>query len=1034
MRKTVLIVMAVLLSAGSWMGAYPASVEAAPYPFSDGEGTPTDPYVIMTAEELDHVRDDLAASYRLGTDIDLSPYTANWVPIGSDPFGDAFTGQFDGGHHTISGLKIVSSDVFIGLFGFASDASGGYLKNVRLVDVDITVGAGNSQAGGLVGASASPIEGVSVRGEIRGIGSTIGGLAGQAVRSVSDSEADVWIDGLFDQAGGLIGTVTSGGSVDHSYATSNVNLTGSGQAGGLVGHWSGGPTLGNSYAYGSATSQLGDVGGLVGEVYNSLTITDSYAAVELTTGGGQVGGMVGNRSGLFPLPEVTITRSYWDNNAHATAGVTGWNADRSNAVDRNDLNTWSTFATWDSAVWGIQEGAGMPYLKAFAPVLRAQPPSASYDTEPADNVLEVSGSVRDGSIGEPLTVLIEIVNSSGETVRDHVINQLATGNDETFDWQTTIDDRTYPEGAYTLRITAADTVAGQEQQQLYAFNVEDITAPAAPNITGPTEGQKLGLTRPAISGTAEAGSTVTIVLDGIDAGTAAAAGDGSWSWTPSSDPGEGAHAVRARTTDAAGNASVDSAARSFTVDTQAPVISLAGANPMLVSAGSVFTDPGATAVDAVDGPIAQSALTVTGAVNASAVGSYTLMYQVEDAAGNAGTETRTVNVVDMTPPVISLTGANPMQVTAGSVFTDPGATVADAVDGVIDPASITVAGAVNASAAGTYTLTYQAQDAAGNTASVTRTVEVVPAAPGASPAPVAARSSNAELAQLVLTSGGITLPLSPAFAPGTTVYSAETAGEHVELEWKASDPNTAVKLLNASADAANRIALEAGANSVVLAVRAEDGTEKRYTVTVTRLTAAEGGPAQEAACPFTDIQGHWAEADICEAAAQGIVEGVDKHRYAPDTPVTRVEFAVMLLRTLRVPIREAEAEAAQEAELAFRDKAGIPQWARSAIDIGVAEGMLNGYPDGTFRPERTMIRIELAAMLAKAMKWEKSGDIDLSFADRVGIPDWAQSYVAAAYEEGLMQGRAGNLFVPRGMTTRAEAAVVLLRLRHTLHR
>ncbi len=949
MRQAMAIAMAVLLCIGTWMGAYPKVVHAAPYVFTDGDGTPADPYVVMTAEDLDHVRDDLGASYRLGADIDLSSYV-NWVPIGSDPISNAFTGRFDGGHHTIRGLKIISSDVFIGLFGVASDASGGYIRNVRLIDVDIMVGAGNSQAGGLIGAAAAPVEGVSVRGVIRGIGSAMGGLAGQAVRPVADSEAHVRIEGAFDRAGGLIGTVTSGGSVERSYANSDVNLTGSGEAGGLVGHWSGGPDLANSYAFGDVTSQSGAVGGLVGEIFLDLAITDSYAAVDLTTGGGQVGGLVGDRSGLFPLPEATITRSYWNTDAHATAGVTGWIADRSSAVDRNDLNTWSTFSAWDSAVWGIQEGAGMPYLKAFAPVLRVQPIAASYDTEPADNVLEVSGSVRDGSIGEPLTVRMEILNASSEVVRDYESNRSATSNDDTFDWDTTIDNQTFPEGTYTLRITAADTVAGQEQQQLYTFNVEDITAPAAPNIAGPTEGQKLGQLKPAISGTAEAGSTVTIVLDSLNAGTVTAAGDGTWSWTPSSDLSDGAHTVRARTTDGAGNVSVDSATRSFLVDTTPPVISLTGANPMQVTAGSTFTDPGATAVDVVDGPIDQLAITVTGSVDTNTVGSYTL--------------------------------------------------------------------------------TYQTVDAAGNTASATRTVEVVPAPPSVSPAPIAAaKSGNAELAQLVLTSGGTTLPLSPAFAPGTTEYSAETAGEHVELAWKASDSNAIVKLVNESADAANRIALEAGVNRIELTVQAEDGTVKRYIVTVTRVPAAES-PAQAVACPFTDIQGHWAEADICEAAERGIVEGVDKHRYAPDAAVTRAEFAVMLLRTLQVPIGE------QAAGIAFRDEASIPQWALPAVQAGATEGMLNGYLDGTFRPEMTIIRIELAAMLAKAMKWDTSGNGDAarSFADQASIPEWAQSYVASAFDEGLMQGRDGDRFVPRGKTTRAEAAVVLLRLWNTLQR
>lgn len=83
-----------------------------------------------------------------------------------------------------------------------------------------------------------------------------------------------------------------------------------------------------------------------------------------------------------------------------------------------------------------------------------------------------------------------------------------------------------------------------------------------------------------------------------------------------------------------------------TPDTTPPVITLAGANPMRLVVGQEYVEPGYSAVDNVDGPIAQDAAgwTVTSTVNINAVGSYSVTYQVEDAAGNVGTETRIVNV------------------------------------------------------------------------------------------------------------------------------------------------------------------------------------------------------------------------------------------------------------------------------------------------------------------------------------------------------------------------------------------------------
>lgn len=78
-------------------------------------------------------------------------------------------------------------------------------------------------------------------------------------------------------------------------------------------------------------------------------------------------------------------------------------------------------------------------------------------------------------------------------------------------------------------------------------------------------------------------------------------------------------------------------------DTTKPVLALNGSNPMNIDLGTSFTDPGATATDDVDGDISSS-IGVTGTVDSSSVGTYTLTYTVSDDAGNVATTTRTVNV------------------------------------------------------------------------------------------------------------------------------------------------------------------------------------------------------------------------------------------------------------------------------------------------------------------------------------------------------------------------------------------------------
>jgi hypothetical protein len=153
------------------------------------------------------------------------------------------------------------------------------------------------------------------------------------------------------------------------------------------------------------------------------------------------------------------------------------------------------------------------------------------------------------------------------------------------------------------------------------------------------------------------------------------------------------------------------------VDTTAPIITLNGANPMTVECHTMFTDPGATANDACDGVVP---VTVSGTVNENVPGTYTLTYTATDGA-NSASVTRTVNVVDTTAPVITVTGANPATVECHTSYSDAGATATDSCAGSV---AVTTSGSVNVNVPGTYTITYTAFDGF-NTATATRTVNVV---------------------------------------------------------------------------------------------------------------------------------------------------------------------------------------------------------------------------------------------------------------------------------------------------------------------
>jgi hypothetical protein len=171
---------------------------------------------------------------------------------------------------------------------------------------------------------------------------------------------------------------------------------------------------------------------------------------------------------------------------------------------------------------------------------------------------------------------------------------------------------------------------------------------------------------------------------------------------------------------------------------------------------------------------------------------------------------------------------------------------------------------------------------------------------------------------------------------------------------------------------------------------------------------------------FSDISGHWAESSIKKAVSGGIVKGYLDGTFKPNQTVTRAEFAVMLMNTLK-PQGEGAA-------LTFTDTAKIGAWAQKAVAQAVQAGIVKGYADGSFRPDTTITRAEMAAMVANALKLPAGSNPDTGFADDKKIPSWAKSSVAALKNLGVISGKGKLGFDPSGQTSRAEAVTVLLKM------
>src|SRR5439155_12342514 len=157
-------------------------------------------------------------------------------------------------------------------------------------------------------------------------------------------------------------------------------------------------------------------------------------------------------------------------------------------------------------------------------------------------------------------------------------------------------------------------------------------------------------------------------------------------------------------------------------NTTLPVVTVLGNNPMTVECHMSFTDPGATVQDCAG----VASLTTNGTVNPDVLGSYILQYVATDPSGNSATNTRTVNIVDTTPPQLTLNGTNSLTIECHGMFTDPGATAQDACAGTL---GVVTNGSVNPDLPVAYTIQYVATDPSGNSVTNTRTVNVVDTSP-----------------------------------------------------------------------------------------------------------------------------------------------------------------------------------------------------------------------------------------------------------------------------------------------------------------
>ncbi|PTO40326.1 hypothetical protein C6P52_00005 [Enterococcus mundtii] len=380
----------------------------------EGDGSVTSPFQITTEAELNEMREDLTAHYRLMNDITL---TSEWLPIGyGTTLATKFTGSFtaepgtvirnmvvtsgeqagDLGNRgffgvvdgaTISGITLENPRVVGGLYGNNIGGLVGRVTIQKSIPTTITdsavvggsIEASGSYVGGLIGYMADYMQGtivarssssatITVKANPNMYPQAVGGLIGVNAIEVVDSYATGDVTANTTNTGGLIG-LNSFGIVSRSYATGNIDSPENMNVGGLIGGHDYYSTVEDSYATGDVIGGL-NVGGFIGAIHpDAFGVARNYSTGHVS-GVDYVGGFVGNAGSMviknsYAMGDVTgesnvdhfglggtNSNNYYYNNSEALYnGVPVGGQVIEDVIEPLDVIELRTQATYESSSW-----------------------------------------------------------------------------------------------------------------------------------------------------------------------------------------------------------------------------------------------------------------------------------------------------------------------------------------------------------------------------------------------------------------------------------------------------------------------------------------------------------------------------------------------------------------------------------------------------------------------------------------------------------------------------------------------------------
>jgi hypothetical protein len=175
---------------------------------------------------------------------------------------------------------------------------------------------------------------------------------------------------------------------------------------------------------------------------------------------------------------------------------------------------------------------------------------------------------------------------------------------------------------------------------------------------------------------------------------------------------------------------------------------------------------------------------------------------------------------------------------------------------------------------------------------------------------------------------------------------------------------------------------------------------------------------------FVDLEDHWGRSQILTLAEAGLVNGMDAHHFEPDRKVTRAMFVTILGRLYGLHDDFV-------APISFSD-VQEGDWFAPYVTWAALSGIVTGYDDGTFGPNKEITREQMALILVRyceAYDCRLEEDVDVpAFTDEESISPWALDAVLRSRRCGLINGREDGSFDPAGTATRAEMCAVMARL------